>query len=125
MNWRKPRTFVLSLAVLFLCYMAVVEHVTWAHNIFVFLTWVTVVAIIMNMLLKESNEMVLQSYRDNKHLPLWMDNILYAAKIIILVINGWMFFGVLWLFIWSVDVAHREQAKERSANAERNRYTRT
>lgn len=97
-------------------YLGVVESHQWAINLSKFYSIFSLI-IMLTMLIRsvELESKILQTYKDKKHFPLWIDVINYLYRIILFVVFGWMWIGAIWLFIFIMDNAARAKAKNKSS----------
>ena len=95
-------------------YFGVVEQIQWVGNLGIFYVWLMLISAISVYV--GNTEILLQTYRDGKHLPLWVDYVVFIYRVVLFIGYGWWWTGIIVTIVSLIDFVARKESKETPAN---------
>lgn len=111
---KKLRTFIVEMSILACGIAGAFYGITWAENVFSFITIALGIAILLGSLSGEARERNINSYfkTPSHHLPAWFDYIYYIAIISVCAAVTWYVSATCWLLIGAFDAHYRSEAEK-------------
>lgn len=116
-KWIKLRLLLWQIGLIALAWGGTYEGNIYSWRVVTFLSWAALIWVLLSWAPEKTREATKQSYKDGKHLPVWVDFIHYLAMVGIFVSHGHVLLGIVWTFIGLWDGGMR-QISEREAKDE-------